>query len=214
MKQTFFFLNSAKRKANECSSRTYIPFSDFTAYISLMRESCNWSFSQCPTLPNQANSKTPPLDHKLRFWSMKEKRIHIPILLTWFTVLLADIWHNAWMGRFNEYLGIRMLYIRKIFFSLLPHMKSKMQNLRFKYCENGSITAKTIQKCNFKKNIFNSVSLMWKKFLQVLALQVKIMLVTFRWSGKSKSKKRNKKSSTLQWLFFSFLALKGRWKAI
>lgn len=169
-----------------------------------MRESSNWSFSQCPTLPNEANSKTPPLDHTLQFWSTKEKRrIHIPILMTWFTVLLANIWHNAWMGRFNEYLGIKMLYIRKIFFSLLPCMKSKKQNLRSKYCENGSITIKITQNVILKIYIsFNSVSLMWKKFLQVLALQVKIMLVTFRWSGKSKSKKRNKKSSTLQWLFF------------
>ena len=33
-------------------------------------------------------------------------------------------------------------------------MKSKTQNLRFKYCENGSITTKTIQKCNLKKKTY------------------------------------------------------------
>lgn len=181
-----------------------------------MRESSNWSFSQCPTLPNQANSKTPPLDHKFRFLSMKKKRIHIPILLTWFTVLLADIWHNAWMGRFNEYLGIRKIRYGRSFFLyyLIWKAKRKISDLNTVRMEvlQQKLSKNVIKK---KKHIsFNSVSLMWKKFLQVLALQVKIMLVTFRWSGKSKSKKRNKKSSTLQWLFFFFLALKGRWKAI
>lgn len=96
------------------------------------------------------------------------------------------------MKRFNKYLVIRMPYLRKIFFFFLYYVRANSKISRVKYCENGRLLIKTTQKYNWKM-YFIQFSLSYvEEVWKVLALQIKLMLATFRWSGKSNLKKQEK----------------------